>query len=62
MKNLQGIAKISLILIRNEMWHTVRLYTGTYHPVQKVSDLRPGKESYVPGGAQFLIPFKVGPL
>jgi hypothetical protein len=35
---------------------------GVYHPVQKVSDLRPGKKSCVPGGAQFLIPFKVGPL
>jgi hypothetical protein len=30
--------------------------------VQKVSDLRPGKKSCVPGGSQFLIPFKVGPL
>jgi hypothetical protein len=33
-----------------------------YYPVQKVADLRPGKKSCIPGGAQFLIPFKVGPL
>jgi hypothetical protein len=33
-----------------------------YHPVQKVSDLRPGKKSCIPGGTQFLILFKVGPL
>jgi hypothetical protein len=33
-----------------------------YHPVQKVSDLRQGEKICVPGGPQFLIPFKVGPL
>jgi hypothetical protein len=40
----------------------LELHRG-YHPVQKVSDLRSGKKSCVHGGgAQFLIPFKVGPL
>jgi hypothetical protein len=33
-----------------------------YNPVQKVSDLKPEKKSCVTGRAQFLIPFKVGPL
>jgi hypothetical protein len=41
---------------------TAQTPENTYHPVQKVSDLRPGKKRCVPWGAEFLIPFKVGPL
>jgi hypothetical protein len=38
------------------------IYFQNGNPVQKESDLGPGKKSCIPGGAQFLIPFKVGPL
>jgi hypothetical protein len=44
--------------------HLLNQYNRYIHtrPVQKVSHLRPGEKSCVPGGAQFLIPFKVGLL
>jgi hypothetical protein len=32
-----------------------------YYSVQNVSDLEPGKQSFVSGRLQYLIPFKVGP-
>jgi hypothetical protein len=48
-------------ILKKTAWQSYIIHTE-YHPVQKVSDLRPGKKSCVPGGAQFLIPFEVGPL
>jgi hypothetical protein len=45
--------------------HLFRYPVDRYNPVQKVSDLRPGKNCVSGaggGGAQFLVPFKVGPL
>jgi hypothetical protein len=61
--SLQKKKKSAHYLLHSAMYTVNIKPTHTvYHPVQKVSDLRPGKKSCVPGGAQFLIPFKVGPL